>query len=193
MNTLANGLCQAKHHEDVLSVQEAELAMLLRLGASEDNMLILQNNLANTYEHLGRFEEALRMRKAIYSGRLKILGEDHSETISAAYNYANSLGRQEHFEECKSLLLKVMPVMRRVLGESDETTLRMMWSYAAVLINNPSATLDDIREAVSTLEDAGRIARRVLGGAHPLVLDIDRALEASRAGLRARETPSGSA
>ena len=37
------------------------------------------------------------------------------------------------------------------------------------------------------------IARRVLGGAHPLVLDIDRALEASRAGLRARETPSGSA
>ena len=193
MNTLANGLCQAKHHEDVLSVQEAELAMLLRLGASEDNMLILQNNLANTYEHLGRFEEALRMRKAIYSGRLKILGEDHSETISAAYNYANSLGRQEHFEECKSLLLKVMPVMRRVLGESDETTLRMMWSYAAVLINNPSATLDDIREAVSTLEDAGRIARRVLGGAHPLVLDIDRALEASRAGLRARETPLGNA
>ena len=86
-----------------------------------------------------------------------------------------------------------MPVMRRVLGESDETTLRMMWSYAAVLINNPSATLDDIREAVSTLEDAGRIARRVLGGAHPLVLDIDRALEASRAGLRARETPSGRA
>ena len=133
------------------------------------------------------------MRKAIYSGRLKILGEDHSETISAAYSYANSLGRQEHFEECKSLLLKVMPVMRRVLGESDETTLRMMWSYAAVLINNPSATLDDIREAVSTLEDAGRIARRVLGGAHPLVLDIDRALEASREGLRTRETPSTSA
>ena len=129
------------------------------------------------------------MRKAIYSGRLKILGEDHSETISAAYNYANSLGRQEHFEECKSLLLKVMPVMRRVLGESDETTLRMMWSYAAVLINNPSATLDDIREAVSTLEDAGRIARRVLGGAHPTTVGIERDLRKSRAALRAREAP----
>ena len=49
----------------------------------------------------------------------------------------------------------------------------MMWSYAAVLINNPSATLDDIREAVSTLEDAGRIARRVLGGAHPTTGGIE--------------------
>ena len=65
--------------------------------------------------------------------------------------------------------------------------------YAQSLYEDTTATLDDLREAVSTLEDAGRIARRVLGGAHPLVLDIDRALEASRAGLRARETPSGSA
>ena len=29
------------------------------------------------------------------------------------------------------------------------------------------ATLDDLREAVTTLEDTERIARRVLGGAHP--------------------------
>ena len=79
-----------------------------------------------------------------------------------------------------------MPVMRRVLGESDETTLRMMWSYAAVLINNPSATLDDIREAVSTLEDAGRIARRVLGGAHPTTVGIEGALRTARDVLRVR-------
>ena len=69
----------------------------------------------------------------------------------------------------------------------------MMWSYAAVLINNPSATLDDIREAVSTLEDAGRIARRVLGGAHPLTSAIEEALRNARAALAARETPSASA
>ena len=70
----------------------------------------------------------------------------------------------------------------RVQEESDQIDSRWV-----------GRTLDDLRKAVSTLEDAGRIARRVLGGAHPLVLDIDRALEASRAGLRARETPSGSA
>ena len=67
-----------------------------------------------------------------------------------------------------------------------------------------NATLDDLREAVTTLEDVTRIARRVLGGAHPLTtaieldLEVSRAkldLEVSRAVLRAREeeTPSGGA
>ena len=37
---------------------EAELAMARRLGASENNMLVMQGNLANTYRALGRFEQA---------------------------------------------------------------------------------------------------------------------------------------
>jgi len=44
---------------------------------------------------------------------------------------------------------------------------------------------------VGTLEDATQTARRVFGAAHPLVFTFDCALEASRAALRARETPSG--
>ena len=35
MTLLGNGLSAAEHHEDALSVQEAELAMMRRLGASE--------------------------------------------------------------------------------------------------------------------------------------------------------------
>ena len=53
------------------------------------------------------------------------------------------------------------------------------------------AHLDDLREAVNTLEDTERTARRVLGAAHPLVQNhIGRSLGESRATLRARETPS---
>ena len=66
----------------------------------------------------------------------------------------------------------------------------MMWAYGQAVYKDPGATLDDLREAVKTLEDAERIARRVLGGAHPLLVFIERALEKSRATLRARETPS---
>ena len=47
------------------------------------------------------------------------------------------------------------------------------------------ATLGDIREAVSTLEDVGRIARRVLGSAHPNAAGIEGELEDARAALRA--------
>ena len=53
--------------------------------------------------------------------------------------------------------------------------------------------LDHLREAVTTLEETERIARRVLGGAHPLTNAIETALQNARAALRARETPSGSA
>ena len=52
-----------------------------------------------------------------------------------------------------------------------------------------SATLDDLREAVTTLEDAERIARRVFGGSHPLTVDIVVSLRYAQAALRSR-TPS---
>jgi hypothetical protein len=59
------------------------------------------------------------------------------------------------------------------------------------LYQNDGATLNDIREAVATLEDTQRTARRVLGSAHPLASDIERALKNARAALAAREeTPS---
>ena len=42
-----------------------------------------------------------------------------------------------------------------------------MTVYSKALSEDPAATLDDLREAVTMLEDAERTARRVLGGAHP--------------------------
>ena len=62
--------------------------------------------------------------------------------------------------------------------------------YAKALYGDPAATLDDLREAVTTLEDTVRAARRVLGGTHPIVANIEHRLLKSRATLRAREPPS---
>ena len=52
------------------------------------------------------------------------------------------------------------------------------------------ATLDHLREAVTTLEETERAARRVMGGAHPLTSAIESELRDARAALRARDTPS---
>ena len=86
-----------------------------------------------------------------------------------------------------------MPVARRVLGENDILTLKMRLIYARVLCKDPAGALDDLREAVTTLEDTERTARRVLGGTHPLTEDFECGLQVVRAELRARETPSRSA
>ena len=51
------------------------------------------------------------------------------------------------------------------------------------------STLDDLREAVATLEEIERIARRVFGGAHPTTGVIKGSLHRARAALSTRETP----
>ena len=139
---------------------------------------------------LGRTEQANQICRGVYSGNLKLYGEEHEQTLLAAYNYENSLIGIEREKEAKSLLRKTIPIARRVLGESNEITLRMEANYATALINADDATLDDLREAVATLEDTTRVARRVLGGAHPITVDIEANLQLARAALRARETPS---
>ena len=51
---------------------------------------------------------------------------------------------------------------------------------AEALYKDPAATLDDLGEAVTSLEDTVRIARRVLGGAHPMTVEIEYCLQESR-------------
>ena len=50
MTQLGNGLDNARHHEDELSVREAELAMSGALAHQKNNMLIVQGNLANSHQ-----------------------------------------------------------------------------------------------------------------------------------------------
>ena len=190
MTVLGNGISAAGHYEDALAVEEANLSMRRRLGDSEENILVLQCNLATTYDQLGRRGEALRMRQNVYSGRLRLNGEEHQMTIRAANNYASSLNSLKRHGEAKSLLLETMPVARRVLGENDIHTLKMRWAYAHTLCYGEGATVDDVREAVTMLEETSRTAQRVFGGAYPLVVHIESYLRKARAALRAREEPS---
>ena len=85
-------------------------------------------------------------------------------------------------------LRRTLPVARRVLGENDELMLILRWNYA-MLYEDPAATHDDLREAVETLEDAGQIARRVLGGAHPITKGLEGELQGARVVLYARGLP----
>ena len=91
------------------------------------------------------------------------------------------------FEETKALVRKMMPVARRVLGEKHNLMLMMRWAYANALYKDDAATLDDLCEAVTTLEDAERISRRVFGGSHPMTTAIEGDLQCARLVLNAHE------
>ena len=90
-------------------------------------------------------------------------------------------------------------VVRQVKGELARGVLAAStWDFNVLALKttlngkalylDDAATLDDLREAVTTLEDTGRTARRVLGGAHPNVRSMEESLQQARAALRRRET-----
>ena len=153
-------------------------------------ILTTQNNLAITYKELGHIDQAMRLRQSVYSESLKLLTVEDGATLMAANNYADSLIDLQRLKEAKALLRRTIPVARRVLGKRDDLPLIMRNNYAEALYKDDDATLDDLREALTTLEDVERTARRVLGGAHPLTTEIEKSLREARAALSARETPS---
>ena len=69
-------------------------------------------------------------------------------------------------------------------GEGNEMCLGMRMNYGRVLSQHKGATLDDLREAVATLEEIEPIARRLLGSDHPITTGIVYHLQTL---LRARE------
>ena len=87
----------------------------------------------------------------------------------------------------------VAPVLHDVVAVQaiifliSHVSRKMRKLYAKVLYRDAAATLDDLREAVTTLKDTERIARRVLGGAHPTTTGIEIALGEARAAVRALE------
>jgi hypothetical protein len=144
-------------------------------------MLIVQGNLANTYQLLRRDEEALHLRRDVYSRIVKLKGEEHEDTLREAICYASNLIDTQRHAEAKSLMRKTVPKARRVFGETHEHTLTMRTNYARALHTDPDATLDDLCEAMETLEVLERTAQRILGGPHPLTVQIELSLQDTRA------------
>ena len=113
MQQLGSGLDEAERHAEALAVKEAELSTMLRIGASAQNILIAQGNLASAYHTNKRYELALAMQRDVYHGTLRLLGEEHSETLREANNYAISLLRQNRFQE-GPMWLSTKLVMRSI-------------------------------------------------------------------------------
>ena len=59
-------------------------------------------------------------------------------------------------------------------------TLKMRWSCAYALSRDDGATLDDLREAVETLEAVAESWKRVFGESHPETPMVQSALEIAR-------------
>ncbi len=188
MSVLGGGLFDANYHEDALSVYEARLSLMRRLGEPLENMLMVQGNLASIYSILGRDEAAVRLRREVYSGTLKLCGEQHESTLREANNYVVFLLTLDRHAEAKTLLRTSIANARRTLGAEHDLTLNFRNLYARCLCDDPSASRDDVAEAIEIFEDVQRRARRVFGPGHPNWKALPRELMAAREKLASFDT-----
>jgi tetratricopeptide (TPR) repeat protein len=174
MNLLGNGLTDVEHHEEALSVKESELAMKRRLGASAESMLIVQNNLACTYQRLGRLEEALQMKRDVYSGhsRHRDLGPLHQNTLKAALNLSTSLVNAGNYAEARAFTRDQMELARRALGADHPVTLDFQWGYSRAFTLDKGVSAEQLAEVATTLEKTLKVSQRVRGREHPLTRAI---------------------
>jgi len=118
---------------------------------------------------------------------VEVCADDTKGQTCYICTHATTLTKLKRFEESRSLMRKMIPVSRRVLGEVHRVTLTTRCCYGEAIYEDSTATLDDLREAVATLEDTIRSARRVFGNTNPLAQGMECYLDESRAALRARE------
>ena len=163
LNLLAGGLYSVKNFKEAASVHETQLSLSRRLGASKQNILMMQSNLSNLYEVLGRREEALQMLREVYNAWLKLNGPRDRATLKSACDLAGHMISNSLLDEAKQFLSEQIPLALKVLGPDDMETLKMRWRYALAL-GDPK----DYDETVAILEDVARRSRRVFGDLNPM-------------------------
>jgi hypothetical protein len=186
MTALGNGLDLEGKFEERLAVFKSQLAMLPRVGASQEHVLGNQGNTATCLSAHGRYEEAMKITVRIYSGMKALNGPRNEFTILSAANLASSLEDNERKAAALSLAAEYLPIAESVLGPHDITTLRLRKCCLRARIQT-GASLDDVREVMSSCEDLHRTAIQVLGSQHPFTELIKDDVEVCRKGIARTE------
>jgi len=157
------------------------------IGASEQRILVAQSNIAITYKELGRHEEALRLNREVYSGFLRLNGEEYEGTVQAALNLSTSLVNTSNFAEARAFTRKQMKLATRVLGSDHRITLDFQWGYTRAFTLDKDVSAEQLAEVATTLEKTLKTAQRVLGREHPDTCSIHNELATAREEIARRQ------
>ena len=83
------------------------------------------------YSETRRWKKAEKLQLQVRDGCLRVLGEDHSDTLSAMGNLAVTYRDQGRWKEAEELEVHVRDIRLRVLGEEHPDTLSAMGNLAA--------------------------------------------------------------
>jgi tetratricopeptide (TPR) repeat protein len=125
----------------------------------------IRRTIGNTYRELGLYPEAEGQFEAVRALRVKVLGEEHPDTLSVMDDLAGVYLYEGKFAAAQSLFTKGFEIQRRVLGEEHLETLISMDNLAVTYSREGKYA------QAEALQSKGlEIWRRVRGEEHPNTL-----------------------
>ena len=126
------------------------------------------------------------MIRDAYESYVEKFGETHTETLGLALDLAITFRQTDKNADAKSFLRGRVLIADRFLGREKMLSLRLRWVYANSLTDSADATIDDLVEAVETLESVAKSWKRVMGERHPETVKVLNASKSARAPAPAR-------
>jgi len=164
--TLARSFYLLGDARTAVEQETAAQALLVQYrGPDDPDTLRSMNNLAYSYDELGRHGEALRLREETLAHMKTRLGPDDPDTLRAMNNLANSydvLGRRA---EALKLNEETLALMKTRLGADHPDTLRSMNNLAISY-----ASLGRHADALRLREQTLALRKAKLGPDHPQTL-----------------------
>jgi tetratricopeptide (TPR) repeat protein len=142
--------------------QAARTIYTEHLGPDDPDTLQSMNNLANSYDNLGRHADALKLREETLALRKAKLGPDHPDTLSSMDNLAISYAAVGRHADAFEVFRETLAMRKAKLGPDHPETLNSM--------NNLAGSYDALgrhAEALKLIEETLAMRRAKLGPDHP--------------------------
>ena len=127
----------------------------------------LNNNLANVYSYMGRYEDAEPLLRDILAARYERLGENHLQTGFAHDNLAITLYYMGKKEEAEPHYRKALAILIGVYGEEHPEVAQTQANVASFLIDQ-----GELEEAEALLISARDTLQTTVGPDYYMVADV---------------------
>ena len=96
------------------------------LHYTSTDTIAAMNNLAISFNDLGKYEEALELQEKILELNEEKLDDENSNTIAAMNNLALSLSNLNRFEEALNFQKRALELSKEIHGEEHAYTIAIM-------------------------------------------------------------------
>ena len=121
--------------------------------------------IASAYHAAGRLTEAITLNVQLLTDRIRVLGEDHPDTLTSRNNLAYAYESAGRLDEAITLNVQLLTDSIRILGPDHPDTLTILNNLAGAY--ESAGRLD---EAITLYEQVLTARTRVLGKDHPATL-----------------------